>query len=595
MSTQSIKRTTGFSSSFSTLIFRVIDLSLSHKLHLLIAIVAVILGALFQLMIPGLLGRAVDQASRVFESSSAGIEELYLTALLLLGVSAARGIFAFIHSFLGEAIGQHMSYVLRMRYFEQLQKLSFSYHDRVHTGDLITLGILDIEGVRMFVNTGFLRLFFLLTLLGGGLFLMLRTDVLLGFTSLSFVPFIAWRGTVASLGLRRNWLHIQEKLSALTKVMDENLNGIRVVRAFCSQPYEMDKYDRASLEALRLFDKQIAIKVSNDSLMSFVFLSSMGLVLWFGGQRVLNEEISIGTLTAFLAFMSIMQQPVRQIGMLINSFARSASCGERLFRVLDRNDFVEGGQEGVAVRELGALEFENVSFRYPGKDQPLILDRINLRIEPGQTLGILGPQGSGKSTLAQLITRFYEPSKGQIRFNGMVLQDYQIQSLRQAVSLVQQDTFLFTSSIENNVLYGEPWAGEEKVIAAASRAQLHEHIDQLPSRYQTLIGERGLALSGGQRQRLNISRTLILDAKILIFDDSTSSIDAATEQKLRERLNEVASEKITLIISHRLASLMHADQIVYLENGRIVERGNHDDLMRLDGHYARLYRLQTSF
>jgi len=210
-------------------------------------------------------------------------------------------------------------------------------------------------------------------------------------------------------------------------------------------------------------------------------------------------------------------------------------------------------------------------------------------------LGILGPQGSGKSTLAQLITRFYEPSTGQIRFDEMDLQDYQIQSLRQAVSLVQQDTFLFTSSIENNVLYGEPWAGEEKVIVAASKAQLHEHIDQLPSRYQTLIGERGLALSGGQRQRLNISRTLILDAKILIFDDSTSSIDVATEQKIRERLKEVASERITLIISHRLASLMHADQIVYLENGRIAERGNHDDLMHLDGHYARLYRLQTSF
>ena len=265
------------------------------------------------------------------------MENLYWTAFLLLSVSSIRGIFAFIHTYLGEAIGQNIGYQLRIKYFEKLQKLSFSYHDRIHTGDLITLGILDIEGVLMFINTGLLRMFFLLSLLGGGLILILRTDMFLGLISLSFIPFIAWRGVVTKLGLRHNWLNIQEKLSQLTKVMDENLNGIRVVRAFCSQKYEMEKYDRSSLEALRLFDKQISIRVSNDSLMSFVFLGSMGLVLWFGAQRVYFGEISLGTLTSFLAFMSILQQPVRQIGMLINSFTRAASCAERLFTVLDND------------------------------------------------------------------------------------------------------------------------------------------------------------------------------------------------------------------------------------------------------------------
>jgi ATP-binding cassette subfamily B protein len=247
------------------------------------------------------------------------------------------------------------------------------------------------------------------------------------------------------------------------------------------------------------------------------------------------------------------------------------------------------------VNELGSLEFENVSFKYPGEKQPLILDRINLKVVPGQTLGIIGPQGSGKSTLAQLISRFYDPTTGSIRFNGKDLRNYGLQSLRRSFSIVQQDTFLFTSTIGNNILYGDPWAEENRIIDAASRAQLHEHIDHLPSHYNTMIGERGLALSGGQRQRLNISRSLILDSKILIFDDSTSAIDAATEQKIRENLKEGAAGRITLIISHRLASLMHADQIVYLENGAILERGNHDELMELNGHYARLYRLQTAF
>ena len=355
-------------------------------------------------MIPGLLGKAVDQAIEFLETSNGEVEQLYWTGLLLFSVSTIRGFFAFTHSYLGEAIGQNMAYQLRMKYFEQLQKLSFTYHDNIHTGDLITLAILDIEGVRMFVNTGFLRFFFLLTLVGGGLFFMLKTDLFLGLISLSFVPIIAWRGTATGLKLRINWLIIQEKLSMLTKVMDENLNGIRVVRAFCSQSYEMDKYDRSSLEALRLFDKQIYMRVSNDSLMSFVFLVSFGLVLWFGGQRVYSGEISLGTLMTFLAFMSILQQPVRQIGMLVNSFSRAAASGDRIFRVLDRKDYVDGNEKGKQVLDLGILEFKNVYFSFPGENQPQILKGINLRLEPGCTLGITGPQGSGKSTLAQLFS-----------------------------------------------------------------------------------------------------------------------------------------------------------------------------------------------
>jgi len=335
--------------------------------------------------------------------------------------------------------------------------------------------------------------------------------------------------------------------------------------------------------------------VTNDSLMSFIFLGSMGLVLWFGAQRVYFGEISLGTLTAFLTFMSILQQPVRQIGMLINSFTRAASCGERIFAVLDNEECLVENEEGKNFPELGVLEFNNVNFSFTGKNQPKILKDINLRLEPGDTLGIVGPQGSGKSTLSQLIPRFYDPTSGDISFNGVDLRDYKLNSLREKVSLVQQDTFLFTSTVKNNILYGEPWATGEQVTSVASIAQLHEHINHLPKGYQTLIGERGVTLSGGQRQRLNISRSLILNAKILIFDDSTSAIDASTEQKIQEGLKLGASNRITIIISHRLASLMHADEIIYLEDGKITEKGTHEELIQQGGHYSKLYHLQTNF
>ncbi|MCH2515503.1 MAG: ABC transporter ATP-binding protein/permease [Dehalococcoidia bacterium] len=566
-------------------------MALRYKGRLAIGLIAIFLASGFQLAIPILIGNAVDTATNLAGDADARAKNaLILTAVLLLLASIGRGLAAMIQNYMGESVGQHIGYELRMLYYEKLQRLSFSYHAGVHTGDLITRGILDVEGVRMFVQTALLRTVFLVVLIGTGMYLMLTKDLQLGLISLSFVPFVAWRATAARLRLRSNWYSLQEKLSSLTKVMDENLGGIRVVRAFASQDHEMKKFDGASNEALALANTQVGIRASNISIMGLAFMVAMAAVLWIGGLRVIDGEMTAGELTQFLAFMSILLQPVRQIGMMVNGYARGAASGGRLFAVLDLEPDIQDKPDAkdLEITE-GALEFHNVSFGYEGEHT---LNGVSFKAEPGHTVGIVGPPGSGKSTIAHLAPRFYDPIEGYITIDGQDLRDVKLESLRRAVGVVEQDTFLFTASVEHNVAYGDPWAPDDRVELASKYAQLGDYIERLPGGYDTMVGERGVSLSGGQRQRLSIARSIMLKPKLIVFDDSTAAIDAATEQRIRAALAVLTKDRATIIISHRLSSLMHADEILFIEEGKIVERGTHDELLAIGGHYNDLYELQ---
>ena len=566
-------------------------MALRYKGRLAIGLIAIFLASGFQLAIPILIGNAVDTATNLAGDADARAKNaLILTAVLLLLASIGRGLAAMIQNYMGESVGQHIGYELRMLYYEKLQRLSFSYHAGVHTGDLITRGILDVEGVRMFVQTALLRTVFLVVLIGTGMYLMLTKDLQLGLISLSFVPFVAWRATAARLRLRSNWYSLQEKLSSLTKVMDENLGGIRVVRAFASQDHEMKKFDGASNEALALANTQVGIRASNISIMGLAFMVAMAAVLWIGGLRVIDGEMTAGELTQFLAFMSILLQPVRQIGMMVNGYARGAASGGRLFAVLDLEPDIQDKPDAkdLEITE-GALEFHNVSFGYEGEHT---LNGVSFKAEPGHTVGIVGPPGSGKSTIAHLAPRFYDPIEGYITIDGQDLRDVKLESLRRAVGVVEQDTFLFTASVEHNVAYGDPWAPDDRVELASKYAQLGDYIERLPGGYDTMVGERGVSLSGGQRQRLSIARSIMLKPKLIVFDDSTAAIDAATELRIRAALAVLTKDRATIIISHRLSSLMHADEILFIEEGKIVERGTHDELLAIGGHYNDLYELQ---
>lgn len=578
-------------------IFRIILLNLRHPWKVAATIAATLIASGFQLAIPRLLGTAVDQAQPlVAGGSGADLAQsaLWTTALVLLGASVLRGLFTLAQNYYSESVGHHAAYELRLACYEKLQHLSFSFHDRMHSGDLIMLGIIDIEGVRMFFATGLVRMVLLATLIGIGAYLLLSTDLLLGLLSLSFVPFVAWASSVTQLSLRKTWLDLQERMSTLSRIMEENLGGTRVVRAFSASQHEVGKFDRASQHALDLAHQRVKTRVSNTAAMNFSFFLSMGLVLWFGGHKVIAGEISVGTLTSFLTFMTILQMPVRQLGLMVNSFARAATCGQRLFALLDLELAIkdEPGAKDLAVTE-GTIEFKNVDFRYPGANDNLVLSDINLVAKRGETIGIVGPPGSGKSTIAHLIPRFYDVSGGTITIDGQDISKVKLKSLRKAVSVVQQDQFLFTTTIENNIAYGNPWAKEQRIERAAEYAQLHNYIAGLPAGYHTIVGERGVSLSGGQRQRMSIARSLVLRPDILVFDDSTAAIDAGTEQRIRSAMKKFAAERVTFIIAHRLSSLMHADQILFVEGGRIVERGTHEELLAKGGRYRALYDLQV--
>ena len=582
----------------SRTLLRITAMAFDHPWRMGIALAATVVAAVSQLIMPRLIGAAVDSAQGLLGDSAVVAAEardaLLYWAWLLLAMAIIRGLSTMLQNYQGEAVGHLIGYRMRLEYYAKLQRLSFSYHDRIHTGELITRGMLDVEGTRMWVHTGILRVVLLVILIGGGTWMLVSIDPLLTAVAMTFVPLVGVGASMARLKLRRLWLALQEELGVLTRVMEENLGGIRVVRAFASQAFELARFDVISRRALAIMHARIDTFVKSTTTMTFAYFLSMGLVLWIGGERVVAGHLSVGDLAAFLAFMTILQMPVRQISWMINSIARASTCGGRLFEILDLEPEIADrpGAPDLEVTE-GRVRFENVRFSYEGPDALPVLDGIDFEIAPGKAVGIVGPPGSGKSTIAHLLPRYYDVSGGRVTIDGQDVRDVTVRSLRACVSVIQQDSFLFTAAIDNNVAYGDPWADRSAIRQASESAQLHQYISQLPNGYETLVGERGVSLSGGQRQRLAIARGVLPESRVIVFDDSTAAVDAATEHRIREALGEVTQDRACIIIAHRLSSLMYADEILFLDAGRIVERGSHDELMALGGRYAALHALQS--
>jgi ATP-binding cassette subfamily B protein len=568
---------------------------------LVLGYVTVILAGVSALAIPRVLSSGID---RTLDPSNTGrgTDALIGLGVLLALLGIARGLFQGSQMFLGENLAQRLAYKIRNDYFQKLMHLSFAFHDKQATGSLMSLATADVEGVRMFINMGVIRSIFILVMLFGSALAMLLVDVELALLTMAFVPFLAFRGIHTSRQLRKMWTGVQELTADMVSALQENLSGIRVVKAFAAEQHERRKFHDRSFavsEQTYLAERTWA---RNFAIMDFGFMLAMAVILWFGGNKVIDGRTVVdgqvvytaltpGELASFFVYLNMMVMPVRMLGRIVNIYSRAAASGERLFEILDAESPVQEEPDAKRMgRVHGDVEFRDVSFSYDGYEPAL--RHINVQVPAGTRVALVGRPGSGKTTFAHLLPRFYDPTEGQILIDGEDTRQYTLASLRENVGVVQQDVFIHTASIRDNVAYGDIAADDARIHETMRIAQLHDFIEELPDGYATVVGERGVGLSGGQKQRLSIARTILLDPPILILDDSTSSVDVHTERLIQQTLESVVSNRTTFLISNRFHAIALADIILVFKDGEIVQSGRHEDLVAAEGEYRQLYESQ---
>ncbi len=565
---------------------RVVALFWKYWPRAMVAYLCLFAGAGLALLIPRLTGQAIDLAL-----GSSDRQALLLVTLGVAGAGLIRSIVSYWQTYISEYLSQRVAYDIRNLFYNCLQNLSYSFHDHSQTGQLMSRATADVESVRMFVGFVLLRGVYFFVLMIAVTVLLLSLNWKLALISLCVVPFISFRTIMVNRKLRVLWMKIQQGIGVLGTIVQENLTGVRVVRAFAREDFESKKFRN---QAADIYNQEIRannLLASNSPMMSFALSLAMGGILWYGGSLVINGALSHGELAQFLLYLVMLSMPVRMLGWLIILFSRAMASGQRIFEVLDQVSQVKEKPDAVDLNSSkGLVSFENVSFGYDSHGYAL--NNISFTARPGQVIALVGASGSGKSTIANLLPRFYDVTDGRILIDGKDIRDLTLDSLRRNVGIIHQDTFLFSATILENICYGRPDATPEQIMEAAKIAHLHDFIMSLPEGYDTMVGERGITLSGGQKQRLAIARSLLLDPKILIMDDSTSSVDTETEYLIQQTLAELPVGRTTFIIAHRLRSVQTADLILVLDNGRIVEQGKNDDLLNANGLYRQLYDLQ---
>jgi len=507
---------------------------------------------------------------------------------IYVGASLAKAVRRYLNGWLGEKITAN----IRATVYRYLQMLSLSFYDRKRTGELISRVKKDTSNIRSFLIQGSQTfLVDVVTMVAIGIILFQERWELAA-VSLLPVPVLMLGTALFARKIHRIYHHVWRSWARMSSVLADTIPGILVVKAFGQEDREVDKFNVSS-------DEFVSAKIHTHKLKS-LFFPAVGLMMylgsvfvyWRGGHFVNDDAMSIGTLTMFVALLWKFYNPIQRLSQITDRIEVAATAGERIYEILDTTPEIRDSKDAVDVKDMkGGIEFRNVSFSYTGENR--VLENINLKVEPGEMVGLAGPSGSGKSTLVKLISRFYDPDDGTVTIDGIDLRNITQRSMREQIGVVLQEPFLFHGSIAQNIKYGRPKASRGEIIEAAKAANAHEFIMRLPDGYDTQVGERGTRLSGGEKQRISIARAIINQPSIIILDEATSSVDTATEKAIQEALERLVEGKTTIAIAHRLSTLRNADKLVILEKGKIVEKGKHEELLEKDGIYANLVRMQS--
>ena len=570
-------------------LWRLTALAVPYRGWLGLTLLSILLSGVLMVATPWLVGYAINLGFA--DEAGGSVRTLVVAVVLLLAAAVARSIVTYYQGYLAEQVSQYVAYDLRNRLYDHLQRLSFAYHDSAETGQVMSRATQDVEAVRFFVSMGLMRALYVVALLIATAVMMLATNVLVALVALVFVPITGAIAIHTSRKMRPGWMAIQNIQGDLANVLQENLTGQRVVKAFAREEHEQAKF---SHQAHRLFDasyRSNQYMAFADPLMASLWLVSLALVFWVGGREVIAGRMQAGDIITFQLYLTMLQVPVRSLGWIVGIFSRAQSAGARIFDLLDTRSAVTEQRGAVPLRPgPGEVRFDHVGFRYGGGSA--VLADIDIHARPGEVIALLGPTGSGKSTVVNLLPRFYDVTEGAITIDGQDIREVTLDSLREAIGIVQQDVFLFSATIRDNIAYGQPDATIEEVEAAARAARIHEFIAGLPDGYDTWVGERGITLSGGQKQRVAIARTLLLNPRVLVLDDATSSVDTRTEYLIQGALETVMEGRTTFVIAQRLRTVRRADQIIVLRDGRIEERGTHEELLARNGLYRQIYDLE---
>lgn len=519
-------------------------------------------------------------------------EWIPIVSLGFVGVMVIKGIGTYIHQYTGDLFGITSVYKLRNRLYEKLQYLPFRYYDNAKTGDLMSRLTADVEGFRFFLSFGFSELIRFIVLIGITFGVMFYYSVSLTIVTLITLPFLAVVVYKFDQAVHPAFRGIRKSFGKLNTKVQENISGINTVKSLSREDFVIGKFNDSNGDYKDKYIFTSDIWAKYFPLMELFGNISVVLLLSYGGYLVIHEELKPGELVAFYSLVWYIMWPIMNLGFVINLFSQSKASGERLLEILEAEGENEEKDGQLMVdRLLGKVEFKNVTFKYTEDDSEALYD-VSFVAEPGKKIGLLGATGSGKTTITQLITRFYNVNEGEVLIDGEKVNNYTFKSLRSNIGFVLQESFLFSSSIKANISYGRPEATMEEIVEAAKRAQAHDFIMELPDGYDTMLGERGMGLSGGQKQRIAIARAICVNPSILILDDATSAVDMETEYKIQQALQEVMKGRTTFIIAHRISSLKHADEILVLDRGKIVERGVHEQLVNQNGLYQRVYDIQ---